>query len=173
MSNVPRSFGRRLSSHAIVFISNFILGDLYKNDKSCFMWQENRAQCPSLDIYWYLYLHFTHSCPQETAKDIASKNATTYFVIAQNKTNLYKKKSYLLFNMYMYILLILLWFKEKHNIFLIFDFRIFLARVTILLDWKSYLHGYLLFLKDSHKTLLIFGQYIYDKCLNGHCYTIL
>lgn len=68
-----------------------------------------------------------------------------------------KKKSYLLFNMYMYILLILLWFKEKHNIFLIFDFRIFLARVTILLDWKSYLHGYLLFLKDSHKTLLIFG----------------
>lgn len=68
-----------------------------------------------------------------------------------------KKNSYLLFNMYMYILLILLWFKEKHNIFLIFDFRIFLARVTILLDWKSYLHGYLLFLKDSHKTLLIFG----------------
>lgn len=40
----------------------------------------------------------------------------TYFVIAQNKTNLYKKKSYLLFNMYMYIHLILLWFKEKHNI---------------------------------------------------------
>lgn len=27
-----------------------------------------------------------------------------------------KKNSYLLFNMYMYILLILLWFKEKHNI---------------------------------------------------------
>lgn len=68
-----------------------------------------------------------------------------------------KKNSYLLFNMYMYILLILLWFKEKHNIFLIFDFRIFLPRVTILLDWKSYLHGYLLFLKDSHRTLLIFG----------------
>lgn len=81
----------------------------------------------------------------------------TYFVIAQNKTNLYKKKYYLLFNMYMYILLILLWFKEKHNIFLIFDFRIFLARVTILLDWKSYLHGYLLILENSHKTLLIFG----------------
>lgn len=68
-----------------------------------------------------------------------------------------KKNSYLLFNMYMYILLILLWFKEKHNIFLIFDFRICFAIVTILLDWKSYLHGYLLFLKDSHKTLLIFG----------------
>lgn len=90
-------------------------------------------------------------------KTLHQKMLPHTLLLHKRKQIFIKKKSYLLFNMYMYILLILLWFKEKHNIFLIFDFRIFLARVTILLDWKSYLHGYLLILENSHKTLLIFG----------------
>lgn len=90
-------------------------------------------------------------------KTLHQKMLPHTLLLHKRKQIFIKKKSYLLFNMYMYILLILLWFKEKHNIFLIFDFRIFLPRVTILLDWKSYLHGYLLILENSHKTLLIFG----------------